>query len=303
MSDSPSAAARPLITLVVPTYNGKRHLEALFDSIKRQSLRSFEVLVVDDFSSDGTLEYLRGLAEPGWRLVRNERNLGLYATLNRCLAMVETEFGAMVFQDDELADDYVEELSKRLAGRTDGSFFFANSLKIDESGTVLASPDATGKEFPGSSGMRQWRRILKLGTSWIISGSVMRVSACRDLQFREDLPHCSDYEFMLRVSPDTPFIFFDRNLVRIREHTAQASTGNLATSIDIMERIQIFREQRMRHPGEFDWSLRADLLGRYGWQILRRAAGQLRRGNARHSLVTLRLAPKLYAALFDRAAA
>jgi len=76
---------RPTISVCVPTYNGVKYLPECLESILSQSLDSFEVLVVDDHSNDGTFDLVQEYAARDRRvhLLANPDNLGLVGNWNR----------------------------------------------------------------------------------------------------------------------------------------------------------------------------------------------------------------------------
>ncbi|MHB1083815.1 MAG: glycosyltransferase family 2 protein [Thiobacillus sp.] len=102
----------PIVSICIPTYNGARYLEACLDSVLSQTYKDVEVLVVDDGSTDATLEILERYAacDQLIRLVRNKNNLGLVGNWNRCIELANGEWIKFVFQDDLIAPTCVEEM-------------------------------------------------------------------------------------------------------------------------------------------------------------------------------------------------
>lgn len=90
----------PAVTILMPVYNGQAFLREAVDSVLRQSFRDFELLVVDDGSTDDSVAILQGRADPRIRIVRNARNLGLVASLNRGLAEARGRWVARADADD-----------------------------------------------------------------------------------------------------------------------------------------------------------------------------------------------------------
>src|SRR5436305_12627222 len=84
-SNRRSMAEGPTISIVLPVWNGQRYLADALDSIVRQTYRDFELIIVNDCSTDNSLaiaeEFARGDARV--RVLRNEKNLKLPASLNR----------------------------------------------------------------------------------------------------------------------------------------------------------------------------------------------------------------------------
>jgi glycosyltransferase involved in cell wall biosynthesis len=89
----------PLITVGIPVFNALPYLAESIESILEQSHSDFELLVVNDGSTDDSLKYLQSLRDPRLRLI-NQKNQGLTATLNRMLAEVRTPWLARHDADD-----------------------------------------------------------------------------------------------------------------------------------------------------------------------------------------------------------
>ena len=101
MSETP-ALTSPRVSVVMSVYNGERYLAEAIDSILGQSMSDLEFIVIDDGSTDGTpriLEKYTARDERVW-VVRNERNLGLTRSLNRCLSLARGEYFARQDADD-----------------------------------------------------------------------------------------------------------------------------------------------------------------------------------------------------------
>ena len=94
------AAVTPQVTVLLPVRNGSAHLPAALASIFAQTFTDFELLVLDDGSTDGTPEILRAVHDPRLRVVTNPQNLGLVPTLNRGLELARGELVARQDHDD-----------------------------------------------------------------------------------------------------------------------------------------------------------------------------------------------------------
>src|ERR687888_522950 len=101
------------VTVVVPVWNGERWLPGLFGSLAAQTQQPAEMIVVDNGSRDGTLEWLAREA-PHVRVLAQGRNTGFAVAANRGLLAARTEFVALVNTDVELAPDWIEVMAARL---------------------------------------------------------------------------------------------------------------------------------------------------------------------------------------------
>lgn len=99
-----------LVSILMSVYNGEATLAAALDSVLAQTLTDFELIVCDDGSQDRTWEILRGCKERDSRvrIFQNERNLGLGASLNRCLEQAKGRYIARQDADDISAPERLE---------------------------------------------------------------------------------------------------------------------------------------------------------------------------------------------------
>ncbi len=90
----------PPVTVVMPVYNGAAFLGDAIGSVLAQTFADFELLVVDDASSDESADVIASYRDPRIRFERNARNLGQTATLNRALELARGRYVARLDQDD-----------------------------------------------------------------------------------------------------------------------------------------------------------------------------------------------------------
>ncbi|MGI8420868.1 MAG: glycosyltransferase family 2 protein [Gaiellaceae bacterium] len=88
------------VTVLIAVYNGERHLAAAIDSVLAQTFVDFELLLVDDGSTDGTVALVESYDDPRVRLLRNAANTGQIFSLNRGLREARGEYVARLDHDD-----------------------------------------------------------------------------------------------------------------------------------------------------------------------------------------------------------
>jgi cellulose synthase/poly-beta-1,6-N-acetylglucosamine synthase-like glycosyltransferase len=89
----------PLVSVLMPVYNGREFLIESLDSILNQSFTDFEIIAIDDGSTDNSGELLDAINDPRLK-VFHQKNIGLAATLNRGLSLAKGELIARQDQDD-----------------------------------------------------------------------------------------------------------------------------------------------------------------------------------------------------------
>ncbi len=112
-----NTAPTPRLSVIVPNYNHAAHLPSSLNALLRQSLPPAEIIVIDDGSTDNSLQVLREFAgnHPTLRVYQNERNLGVVPTLNRGLELARNEYVFPTAADDEVLPGFFEKSLRLLA--------------------------------------------------------------------------------------------------------------------------------------------------------------------------------------------
>jgi glycosyltransferase involved in cell wall biosynthesis len=127
----------PVITVLMPVYNAERHLREAIESILNQSFSEFEFLIIDDGSTDASLEIIRSYDDPRIRLLRNEKNFGITYTLNRGIQSSSTELIARMDADDISYPERLERQYEYAQRFPDCSLFCSWVRRISEDGKFL----------------------------------------------------------------------------------------------------------------------------------------------------------------------
>lgn len=102
------------VTVVIPNYNGKHFLKRCLDSLASQRGADFEVLVIDNGSTDGSTEYIE--QEYPWvRLLKQDKNYGFCGAVNTGIRMSETPYVLLLNNDTEAERDFVAELYRTIS--------------------------------------------------------------------------------------------------------------------------------------------------------------------------------------------
>ncbi|MBT8605260.1 glycosyltransferase [Polynucleobacter paneuropaeus] len=100
----------PLVSVLFPVYNGGKFLMESIDSILNQSFSNFEIIAINDGSTDNSAELLDAITDPRVRVFHQE-NIGLAATLNRGLSLAR---GSLIARQDQDDLSYPERLAKQV---------------------------------------------------------------------------------------------------------------------------------------------------------------------------------------------
>lgn len=235
----------PLISVLMPAYNSEAFVGEAVASILAQTFTDFELLVIDDGSTDSTRDVLEAIRDPRLRLVSNPHNMGLIRTLNRGLELATGHYVARMDADDVSAPERLERQVEFLESHPD----------VDVLGTMVNLINEDGKQFGAIRGYptdpKAIHRFL-LRECCLIHPSVM---------FRKNvvlaaggyLPaarHAEDYDLWLRLSDHHEIANLAEQLVSYRMHRNQVSIKNLPTQHAVAQSCRRAALQRRRALGE-----------------------------------------------------
>ncbi|MFC6654680.1 glycosyltransferase family 2 protein [Roseibium salinum] len=123
----------PLISVVVPVYNGAETIRAGIESLLSQSFQDFEIVVVDDGSTDGTAEVVGGINDSRIKLLR-QQNRGAAAARNTAIKQSRGEFIAFQDHDDSSTSHRLEKQLSFLRTHTEVGILGSRSVIIDRNG-------------------------------------------------------------------------------------------------------------------------------------------------------------------------
>ena len=213
---------QPHVSVVIPCFNYARYLGECLSSIFNQvGAPPFEVIAVDDGSTDDTMAVLQRYADPRLQVVKNERNLGHVATINRALPLTRGEIVARIDPDDRYRPDFLATVCERFRQHPEVGLVYGRAAVIDEhgapTGEITAEPHAG--DYTG------WEFVPLLEKNFICAPTV----AARRHAWLDELPvpdglAFHDWYFTLLISRRHPFHFVDRVLAEYRVHGANHHT-------------------------------------------------------------------------------
>ena len=104
----------PLISVCIPVFNGEKYIKESIDSVLIQTEKNFELLIVDNCSTDSTLEIVASYNDPRINVFKNTTNLGSLRNFNRCIELSRGEYFIILPHDDILMPTMLETFCKPL---------------------------------------------------------------------------------------------------------------------------------------------------------------------------------------------
>jgi glycosyltransferase involved in cell wall biosynthesis len=224
----------PKVTVIIPTYNRLPFLKEGIDSVLAQDFEDFELIVVDDGSTDGTAEAVR---QYGGRvkLLQHPENRGVSAARNKGILHARGKYIAFLDSDDLWVKGKLKIQVTFLDENPHYPFCYTDEIWIRKGKRV--NPMLKHTKYSG------WifEKCLPLCTISPSSSVMKKILFTKVGLFDEALPVCEDYDFWLRVSMRFPIFFIPKKLIIKRgghpDQLSQRSWGNDRYRVIALEKL------------------------------------------------------------------
>jgi glycosyltransferase involved in cell wall biosynthesis len=216
--------SEPRVSVIMAAYNAEKFLRQAVDSILAQTLADFELILVDDASTDGTRAILVSYSDPRIRALYNPSNLGQSATRNRALAAARGKYIAVLDADDIALPTRLEKQGEWLDSHPQVGLLGGYAVTIDDLGNERDCAPTDDTEL-------KWR--LLSGNPFIHSSVMIRKSVL-DQSGGYSNEECirrafvEDYELLSRLNRLAPAAVLPEVLVKYRIHAEGASIRTAA---------------------------------------------------------------------------
>ena len=217
--------APPTVSVLLPVRNGMPFLPAAIDSVLHQTFDDFELVAIDDGSTDGTAEYLQGLADRRVRVLSSPAP-GLALALNAGLAVARGRYVARQDADDWSAPDRLARQVAWLDDRPDVGVLATAASFVDARGETVDSPwtRTVHAQWDAALSPEQIARLMPL-TCCIFHATVLaRTALLREAGgYDHATVPAEDYDLWLRLLPEHRFARLPERLYTVRMHAESSS--------------------------------------------------------------------------------
>lgn len=276
----------PAVSVCVPVYNPGPYLPSALESVMAQSLADFELIVVDDASTQPMDQALAAFTDPRLLITRNTHNLGLVGNWNRCLELAHGEHIIIFHQDDLMRAGYLAGALDMLCQSPSIGFVYTDIVRINSAGDVIGGHHIAQ---PPTSRVMDGAELFDLvaqNGNPVCCPTVMVRRACYAQLggFDPRLPFAADLEMWLRIAAGHRVGFIAQPLVAYRVHNAQETTHFSDSGRDYRDVLTAYRMTYARTlPPRCASTARTAYatLARQAWAMAR---WQVRRGKLRSAV-------------------
>lgn len=211
---------QPLVSVLMPVYNGEKYLKEAIDSVLAQTYKKFELIIINDGSVDNTEDIILSFSDTRIRYIKNETNLKLIETLNKGIQLSNGKYIARIDADDVCMRNrlkiQVSFLEKNINYALCGSWaYIINSdskitgriKRIDDNGLLKAS--------------------LLFTCPFLHPSILIRTEIIKHYLYDKTALHCEDYELWLRIGNSSyQMANIPKYLIKYRWHNQNISVEN-----------------------------------------------------------------------------
>ncbi|MBX3011182.1 MAG: glycosyltransferase family 2 protein [Caldilineaceae bacterium] len=257
----------PLLSVIIPTYNRAHLLGRAVSSVLSQSFAAFELLIIDDHSTDNTEQVVAQWDDPRIRYLRHAENRGSSATRNCGIRAAQAEFITFLDDDDEFLPDALAMLYQALSNTPTNVAYVVGGIV-----QIIDTPQGEivdGVHFPQVPPQQSREAIylrflsrLTFGTGW---GVLFRRHVFDTIGlFDEQLFVAIDRDLFLRLALHFDLIVLNQSLVKVHLHNAPQLTDPTIAHVVSRELIlQKHQQMLQQHPRIYSSLLYGLALGYY----------------------------------------
>ncbi len=230
---------KPKVSIIIPTYNDERYIKRALESILFQSFLDFEIIIIDDGSTDNTKEVLKSYIKDGVIKYIFQNNSGITIARNKGIKIAKGDYIAFLDSDDEWIDK--DKIKKQIE-------FLDNNLAYVLVGTGVINIDKNGKEisryFMPETDLKIRQKLLRINC-FICSSVVLRKEALGRVGLSESL--LEDYDLWLRLG-------LGGKLMNLKEYSVKYflklnGVNTKKKGIRLKENLYLSKKYKNQYPG------------------------------------------------------
>ena len=190
-------------SIVMPAYNAARTIGAAIESVLAQTRSDFELIVVDDGSTDATADRVKPYLRDTRVRILSQGNLGLPSARNTAIAAAGGMFVSLLDSDDLWLPRYLETMAATLDDEPSAAVVYTDAWVLDDETRRIARTTAMSPWHPPAVPREPeqfLRALLEFGNFVFVGATIRRATLLDVGLFRVGLPAVEDYELWLRIA-------------------------------------------------------------------------------------------------------
>ncbi len=229
----------PKVTVLMPVYNGEKFLREAIDSILNQSFSDFELIIINDGSSDSSLSIVNSYDDSRIKLINNIVNKGLVYSRNKGIAEARGKYIAMLDCDDVA---YPQRLMRQF-------IFLENHPEYLMVGSGIETIDDKNNSLGLSINICKDDEVgsrLIFGNIFTQSSIMINRRIFANYKYREEAPFSEDYDLWIRLAENNSIINLPEALIKYRLHSGSTGTIKKNKMISAVREILVHQLKKLK---------------------------------------------------------
>jgi len=233
---------KPLISICMPNYNYEHYIKEAIESILSQTYSNFELIIVDDASTDNSAEIIKSFNDPRIKLYQNTSNIFMFPTINKAIKQAKGDIIAVIHSDDLYEKTFLEEIVKAYNDYPDKKVFISgvNFYHSESNYKIPWHPYKTG-------GIKSQKEVLLVLATYNNIGNGVNVAIQKDCInkvgfFTETFKYIGDYDYWLRLAEEYDFVYIPKILANYRIHDSNITHSLVKDMIFFREGYEVFNK-------------------------------------------------------------
>jgi len=225
---------KPLISVVLPVYNVDEYIKESIESILNQTIQDFEIIVIDDCSTDATLQIVSQFDDQRIRVITKQKNKGLIDSLNIGFDVAFGKYIARVDGDDvNILDRFEKQLN-----------YLEANKEIDACGCWLKAFGYRDDVIKHKEDHKEIQVHLLISNPMSLGATMLRRASYMPFRFDANMWHVEDYDYWARTAWDCKLHNLQEVLYHYRTHKAQVSTQFKKTQLknDVIIKLNLWKK-------------------------------------------------------------
>ncbi|WP_298827210.1 glycosyltransferase family 2 protein [uncultured Planococcus sp.] len=208
------------VSVIIPTYNRSELLKKAVESLKNQSHQNFEIIIIDDFSTDDTASVVEEMEDDRIIYLKHDINKGGSEARNTGIKRATGNFIGFLDSDDQWLPQKLEKQLGQFEGQPDVGVVYTGVQVVNENNqpTRKIVPEYRGDILP---------KLFESNCIDTTSSVLVRKEVLDQVQgFDAGLPSCQDWDLYIRLAQVTKFDFVKDNMVLFYHHSGERITTN-----------------------------------------------------------------------------
>ncbi len=224
-----------LLSVIMSVYNGEVYIKEAMDSIINQTYKNWELIVIDDCSTDNTFQILKSYKDPRIHIIRNEENMRLASSLNRGLSLALGDYILRMDADDICRLDRFEkqlefmEKNPHIDISFGKGFWYKDSLILKKTQNISLKP-------------LDLKAVFLFTTPVMHNCVIAKKKFYETYTYKKEYTHSEDWNLWYRSSKDFKFAGQNEYLILYRIHESQTTTSTFKESIYVNQYKKNFTE-------------------------------------------------------------